>query len=327
MEIIFLLFFIFIVYSHSIDIQEIELADSSFRNLRASTFPDFFYISINVQTLYNNIHFLLLDNGYNISNINFCFTSSSPSDWTISSCKFYSYKYINSKTKSEGILYHYNVPILSSNSYIIIKYSGNNPNGEFKARSYFMEKVPIDSHEELELSAAVNITNEFYTEIGNPSSNYLYFNFTDLNNNLQQPIFHCLTYDNPKYYSPLSFIFLNYDKKNKIGSKYEYYYSVDIKSYKGYYIVIHYSVNSSHSSIYVQSSYNSFSSKLSTVAIVFIVITPVIIGIIITILCLIKRKRRTKNIAPEPAPIQHNEEFPAAPIYPTGDEIYKTTNY
>ena len=162
MEIIFLLFFIFIVYSHSIDIQEIELGDNSLRNLRTSTPPDFFYISINVQTPYNNIHFLLLDNGYNISNINFCFVSSSPSDWTISSCKFYSYKYINSKTKSEGILYHYNVPILSSNSYVIIKYSGNNPNGEFKARSYFMEKVSIDSHEELELSAAVNITNEFY---------------------------------------------------------------------------------------------------------------------------------------------------------------------
>ena len=34
-----------------------------------------------------------------------------------------------------------------------------------------MEKVPIDSHKEFELSAQINFSNNFYAEIGNPSSN------------------------------------------------------------------------------------------------------------------------------------------------------------
>lgn len=67
MEILFLLLVIFIAYSNSINVQEIELGDISFKNLRTSTSPDFFYISINGQTIYNFIYFLFLDDSYNIS--------------------------------------------------------------------------------------------------------------------------------------------------------------------------------------------------------------------------------------------------------------------
>ena len=209
MEILFLLLIIFIAYSNSINVQEIELGDISFKNLRTSTSPDFFYISINGRTIYNFIYFLFLDDSYNISYINFCFASSPPSDGKIGSCISSSHTYKHSKKKSEGILYHYELPILVNKSYIIINYSGKNSNGTFKAKSYFTEKVPIDSDKEFELSAQINFSNNFYAEIGNPSSNYIYFNITDLNNSLQQPIFYGLTHDNPKYHSPTFYTFLN----------------------------------------------------------------------------------------------------------------------
>ena len=72
--------------------------------------------------------------------------------------------------------------------------------------------------------------NDFYTDISNPSSDYIYFNISDLNDNLNQPIYYCKTDKNPEYYQPTSncsLVILNYYDKKDSNGKYEYYYTVD----------------------------------------------------------------------------------------------------
>ena len=153
--------------------------------------------------------------------------------------------------------------------------------------------------------------NDFYTDISNPSSDYIYFNISDLNDNLNQPIYYCKTDKNPEYYEPTSncsLVILNYYDKKDSNGKYEYYYTVDTSSYRGTYIVVRYYVNHSSGSLYARSSYrdpsdhsrapSSSNKNLSTLGIVFIAIAAVaFIGIIITIVYYYCRKEENSNVS------------------------------
>ena len=203
---------------------------------------------------------------------------------------------------------------------MIIKYSGKNSSGIFKARSFFIDEVPVDSYDETELTHTFNSYNYFYTNIDYSNYNYLYFNLTDLKNkNLEQPIYYCKTNTNPKYYSPISDCKFNslyyYDKKYTNGT-YEYYHKLDISSYTWPYIVVRYYSSKGAFYLRAKSSYtdptdpSSGPSRktLSTLSIIFIAIAGVaFIGIIITIVCYFCRKKEVTNVSCTPTPTETGE--------------------
>ena len=246
------------IYSSSQNIQYITLGDTSPKLLRSSTYTDYFYFSYNSYTTYSKAYLLLFDNGYGLSlnSTYYCSSSSYPSDSTIKECTF---NYKNCYAMSKGRIYYYEIPISRGNSYIIMKYSGKNSSGIFKARSLFIDKVPVDSNDETKFIMTLDSYNYFYTKIDYSRYNYLYFNLTELkSNNLEQPIYYCKTNNNPEYYSPkgeCSFISLNYYSENNTKGTYEYYYKLDISSISYSYIVVKFYALHSPLDIHAKSSY------------------------------------------------------------------------
>ena len=129
MEILFLLFLVFITYSHSIDIQPVQISNH-LSTLRASKDDDYFYFSIDKYLSKRFLYLYLLENDYSINKIYYCQTNTFPSQSAIESCSFF---FINYNDKNSDTSYNYKIPILSNDSYIIIRYSGSNNNGSFKA--------------------------------------------------------------------------------------------------------------------------------------------------------------------------------------------------
>ena len=204
MKFLIVLFLVLMLYSNSQNIQYITMGDTSLKLLRSSTYYDYFYFSYNRDTTYTKAYLLLFDNWYslNLNSTYYCSTSSYPSDTTIKDCTFH---YKNCYGLSKGRIYYYQIPISKSNNYIIIKYSGKNSSGIFKARSIFIDKVPVDYYDETILTMTLDSHNYFYTNIDYSSYNYLYFNLTDLKrDNLEQPLYYCKTNKNPENYSPIS---------------------------------------------------------------------------------------------------------------------------
>ena len=167
MKFLFLLFFVLITYSLSTYIQYISIGNTSPDYLRASTDIDYFYFSTYDYVTYNNVYLLLIDDDYSINDIKYCATYSYPSDDTIKECQFSFIPYDGSKSTYSGIVYYYKIqiPTLSNTSYIIIKYSGKNSLGSFRAKSYFAEKIYINPYDETELSPLANTDNYFFTDI------------------------------------------------------------------------------------------------------------------------------------------------------------------
>ena len=312
MKFLIVLFLVLMLYSNSQNIQYITMGDTSLKLLRSSTYYDYFYFSYNRDTTYTKAYLLLFDNWYslNLNSTYYCSTSSYPSDTTIKDCTFH---YKNCYGLSKGRIYYYQIPISKSNNYIIIKYSGKNSSGIFKARSIFIDKVPVDYYDETILTMTLDSHNYFYTNIDYSSYNYLYFNLTDLKrDNLEQPLYYCKTNKNPENYSPISdcnFISLNYYNKRNINGTYEYYYKLDISSFSWSYVVVKYYVMYSSFYIHAKSSYtdptdpSSGPSRktLSSIAIVFIAIGGVsFIGIIIIIAYYYCRKKEVTNTSCTP---------------------------
>ena len=100
MKVLLVLFLVFIPYSYSL--QYITIGDISLKTLNSSTSNDYFYISVQAN---KDLHLVLLDDRYNINNIDYCFAYSAtyPTQSTINSCDFYSFSYYASKSTSSGI--------------------------------------------------------------------------------------------------------------------------------------------------------------------------------------------------------------------------------
>ena len=318
MKVLLLLFLVFITYSHSIDIQNVPIGNS-LTTLRASKNEDYFYFSIGNYTYYT-LYLFLLDNGYNINKIYYCTTYTYPSQSSIKSCSFYrlDYDVSDSQTKSSGKSYYYHVGILSRYSYIIIRYSGSNSYGTFKASGSFTEfikDIKLDASSDRDITTLENINNYFYTYIAGYSG-YFYFYIKDKSNLLENPIYYCITSKYPMYYLGCTFNRLNYYEKNPI-SDYDYLYRIYVSynsgSY-GSYILLKYFVSSSNGYLYVKIR----SSKLlSTVAIVFIVIGPLaFVAIIIGLIVYCCKRRASRNLAFVPT---QPEVISSAPVYPSMD--------
>ena len=147
MKVLFLLFLVSITYSHSIDIQRVQIGNFQ-TYLRTSKNEDYFYFSIDSYYVDYYLYLFLLVNDYNLNQIYFCRTNTYPSQSSIDRCPFYSLSndYSESHTKSSSTSFYYQVPIIRY-SYIIIKYSGNNSYGTFKASAsytHFIQNIMID---------------------------------------------------------------------------------------------------------------------------------------------------------------------------------------
>ena len=325
MKILFLLFLVFIPYSHSL--QYITIRDTSLKTLNSSTSTDYFYIRVPAN---KDLHLVLVDNGYSIKYINYCSTYSYtiPTESTLEECLFSSFSHYDSKSTSSGTEYYYKDSTIISFNYIIIRYSGRNATGTIKASAViaYMQNVEIGNSQTY-LSTEVNYDTYFYTNVSYSSHDYIYFKLTDTLQFLNKTIHYCLTDNNPKnnylrtirscHFSPLD----NY----KTGQTYfnnEYYYKINITNISGHYVVVRYEYNSSYGYLYAQSSYNEFkepsksstSTPLSTLSIVFIAIGGVaLLGIMITIICYYCRKRRVNNIVngqTQPTVVDSNHEIP-----------------
>ena len=323
MKVLFLLFIIFITYSNAIDFQSITLGADSPKDLRTSVNDDYFYFKKKNYITYKNINLLLYEDSYFIKNIYYCFLDYYPSDSTIDQCSFNSISYDGSKSTSTGTLYHYNIPLTSSDLYVIIKYSGRHSYGTFKARSYLTERIYINSYDKKELSALPNIKNYFYISNFNSKYDYLYLNLSEIDNSLEPIIYYTFTDKDPEYYYPTDFNILYFDDTEYTNSKYEYHYKIEIKSSNKTYIVVKYFVHTSTGPIYASSSYNEFSSKKtssSTLPIVFIAIGGLVfVGILIAIICYCYKKRAAKNL--------NNSNQPDALIPEQQDEIIQNPSY
>ena len=313
MKILSFLFLVYITYSNSEDIQNITMGDITPKLLRASKDTDYFYYSYNNSTTYNSAYLLLIDDLYYLKEIKYCLTSSYPSNTTIKECYFNSINYDDLKTKGARYFYYYRMPISSRDTYTIIKYSGKYQNGKFRAKSYFIEKVPIGSNYETELSTFDSslYNNYFYVNIDYPSSNSLYFNFSIYDKDSFFPtIYYCQSKNNPEYNSPENiceyFSSLIYYAKKYTKYKNEYFYKIDPALDKGTYIIVKYDISYSYSDrlLYGKVTYNAPveppsppSKSLSTLSIVFIAIGGVaFIGIIITIVWYFCRKKEVTSV-------------------------------
>ena len=314
MKALFLLFLVFITYSHSINIQNVPIGNS-LTYLRASTNEDYFYVSIDN---YYNLYLLLIDYSYSINRTYYCNTYSYPSQSSIDSCSFYSlyYDFSDSQIKSSGKSYYYKIPVLPRRSYVIIKYSGSNSYGTIKASgSYtnFLKSIKLDASSNTDITTLKNRDNYFYTYIGYHNFDYLHFYISDPNRLLENPIYYCTTYTYPESYLDCTFNILFYAERNP-NNDYDYLYKVNVSAYNGCYIILKYSVSSSNGYLYVKIR---SSKPLSTVAIVFIAIGSLaFVGIIIGLIVYCCKKRASRNLAYVPT---QPEMIATTPIYPSMD--------
>ena len=307
MKVQFLLFLVFIAYSHSQEPQYVTISNS-LSTLRASTSYDYFYFNINYSS-YSYLYVFLLDYDYSLKGVSYCY-SNSYDESAIKDCSFDSVDTYDSDTQplpssmSNGYYYRISLYITTKN-YLIIRYSGrySYSSSSLKVKGTytpFIEKVLVDENYDKTLHPIKDINNYFYAEIGYPKSNYdyLYFYFGDSSNNVNELIYFCRTTNNPEYYTNvIKYCYFEpiYNYEKNPAEYYDYSYRVNVRPYEGDYIIIKYSVKYSNS-LSVKSLYKS--SGLSTLAIVFITIAGVVfVSIIIVILCYYcKRKAAANNI-------------------------------
>ena len=328
MKVLFLLFLVFIPYFNSL--QYITIGDTSLKTLNSSTSADYFYIEVPPN---KNLHLVLLDNGYNINKIYICstYSSSAPTESTLDICFFFysTFPHYDSKSTLSGIEYYYKKSTSTSFNYIIIGYSGRNATGTIKAGAViaYMQNVEI-GYSEKYLTRDLNYDTYFYTNVSDSSYDYIYYKLTDTLQYLNKTIHYCLTDNNPKdnYLGTIrscSFSPLDNYKKRRQNDDDEYYYKINITNISGHYVVVRYEYNSSNGSLYAQSSYNEFKEpseptidkSLPTLSIVFIAIGGVaLVGIMITIICYYRRKRKANNIVNGPTQLAAVDLEPAAPL-------------
>ena len=311
MKILYILFITLIAYSKNI--QEITLG-ASLKNLNPSTTDDYFYFKV-ISTL--DVHILLRDDNYNLNQIEYCsiYSYYTPTESTIKKCDFLSLDIYDSTSSSFYYEYYFKIHLSTSYNYIIIKYSGRRSYGTIKARAVipYIDNVDVDAYYERKLTSHTSDNTYFYTKIGHPPSNYIYFNLSDTSNYLDTRIKYCFTKNNDPYNKFLKaisncgdFSILDYYNKRSNYGRNEYYYKLYADSYSSSYIIIQYRyLSSSYGALYAKSSYYEFnedgkpsskSNSLSTLSIVFISIAGVaFLGIIITIICYCCKKRAVDN--------------------------------
>ena len=298
MKVQFLLFLVFITYSLSQEPQYVEIYNS-LSTLRTSTSYDYFYFNIN--GLSNSyLYLFLLDHDYELNGISYCY-SNSYSESAIKDCSFNSVNTYDSDTQPSPYTkgYYYKIYISTTKDYLILQYSGRYSYSSLKVKgtlTTFIEKVNVNEDYGKTLYPIKDINNYFYSYIGYPNSDYLYFYLRDSSNNVNEPIYYCKTRNNPEYFTNVInycyFEPIYYDEKNP-AKYYDYSYRVNVRNYHGYYVIIKYSVKYSNS-LYVKSLYKS---SISTLAIVFIVIAGVaFVSIIIVILCYCCKRKAANNI-------------------------------
>lgn len=275
--------------------------------LRTKTSFDYFYISINsYNTSYKEFHLVLLLEKYSATaTVSYKFFSSLPSESSIYGYSYNSLSYEQSRIEADvGTIYIYKLPFSSDDNYVVIRYSVSYSYVRIKGRSYFIENVPVNSNFDIELSTLSNTYNYFFTRAGYSYSENLYFNISDRYSELNSRIYYCLTFSNPEIYLPTSignFEPLDYYESKYRDSKTEYYYKININSYRGGYAVIKYNTASTHSMILAKSSYydfsDQFSSVLDTIDIIFITLAGIaFVGIIITLICFCCQKKEINNL-------------------------------
>ena len=164
-----------------------------------------------------------------------------------------------------------------------------------------MIRVFVDPDIEKQITTLTDAYNYFYSDIGYPSSDYLYFYFYDKYKEIiGETIYYCMTSYNPEFYTTpcSSFKSLSYYDKN-INVHYAYSFTVDTSSNRGGYVIVRYSAKN-NGLLFVKCSYIALSSplSLSTVAIVFIVIGSVtFVGTIIFLIIYCRKKRVSRNLA------------------------------
>jgi len=297
----FLLFFVFITYSLSLEPQYVAISNS-LSTLRTSISYDYFYFNIKYSS-YSYLYLFLLDNEYSLNDIYYCY-SNSYYESAIKDCSFDYVSTYDSDTQPSSNTkgYYYKISISTSNNYLIIRYSGrySYSYSSLKVKgtyTSFIEKVLVDDDYGKTFYPIEDINNYFYSYIGYPNSDYLYFYLGDSSDNVQEPIYYCRTRDNPEYNTNvLKYCYFEpiyYYEKNP-AKYYDYSYRVNVRSYHGDYVIIKYSIRYSNS-LSVKSLYKS---SISTLAIVFIAIAGVVfVSIIIVILCYYcKRKAAANNI-------------------------------
>ena len=299
MKALFFLFIILITYSHSVNVKYVQIGEY-LTTLDSTLNYGYFYFRINDYSSGDYLYLYLFDKNYNLySPISYCLTDTSPSQ-AIGSCNFIS-KY-NDDYDTPGLYkgYYYKIS-LDRSYYLIIRYTGSYQWGTIKARgSYynFIEKISIDASSDKSLTRFDEIYNYFYAYIDYTKHDYLYFYFDDPADVLKDPIYYCITFNEPDISSSTLrncyFKTLSYDEK-KPTSYYDYSYKIDISGNRETYVIVRYSVSSPYHALYVKGLYKSKS--ISTLAIVFIVIAGVaFVSIIITILCYCCKRRTPNNI-------------------------------
>ena len=295
MKVLFLIFLVFIKYSHS-DVAQYIPIGKYLTPLNSSTNDDYFYFALNNYNYYDLFYLYLSDKDYSLNKIYYCNSYNIPSQTTIDNCNFYLIDYhfydVHASSSAKGFFYKIN----PSSNYLIIKYSGRHSYGIIRARGSFkpyFEEVEVGSKNDTQLSPLNDIYNYFYLYIGLPSTDELYLYFQDMYQDLLDPIYICRSQYSPKY-NDIDCIFspLYYNKKNP-EPLYNYLYKVNTTSYRSSYLIVRYSFKSKSSPLYVKCFYKK---SLSTVAIVFIAIGGVVfVSFLIAIICHCYKKR-AKNL-------------------------------
>ena len=317
MKVLFLLFLVSITCSNFnfIDIQRVQIYNLSLTKLNSSTDEDHFYFH-HVSKYRDFFYLALYDNGYDMNKISYCSTNIS-TYWKIDDCKFnlIEPQDKDSRNNTSGIIYYYIIPSIPDDQDLIIKYSGKNGNGIFKAAgSYrsFIERLNVVGSN-YDITTFENSNNYFYTNIGGLTSKYLYLYFEDKHKSLEDPIYYCFTkYDPENNYSlakNCNYSSVKIDEKDPVGG-YDFVYKVEIGSKSGN-ILVKYFVNSSKGWLKVSARTSKF---LSRVAIAFIVIgCLVFVGIIIVLIVYGCKKRIARNqayIPDQPAVIDSTPNDP-----------------
>ena len=301
--VLILLLLVLITNSLSQDLQYVPIANS-LSSLRPSSIDDYFYFRVNDYYIYGYLYLFLLGESYNLKDVQYCY-SNSHSESDLKYCSFYSvdnYDY-DTQISSSSKGYYYRIQLSSNRYYLIIKYSGSyrfsysnlKVKGTYKS---FIEYSNVNDKSDKKLSSFQDINNYFFVSIDGPNSGYLYLYFDDPNSTLKEPIYYCITENSPELsittIKDCSFSSAYYYEK-KPSNNYDYSYRVNVKSNKRDYIVIKYLVSNTYDNLYVKSLYEP--TKLSTLAIVFIVIAGVVfVSVIIIIICYCCKKRNSNNI-------------------------------
>ena len=296
--------------------QRLIVYNKTLHTLRSSINEDYFYFKY-ISTFLDFFYLALYDNGYDMNNIYYCNTNNSTYDWVKENCTFNPIEpqANDSRTKTSGTLYYYHIPVMHNYSDLVIRYSGKNENGIFKAvgeYGSFIQKLDmLDSP--YDITIFENCSNYFYRNITGLSSNYLYLYFEDKGKSLEDPIYYCFTKYDPEnnYYlaKNCNYSSVKLDEKDPT-SDFAYLYKVEIASKSGY-ILVKYFVNSSNGWLKVSARTSKF---LSKVAIAFIVIgCLVFVGIIISLIVYGCKKRAARNqayIPDQPAVIDSTPNDP-----------------